>query len=401
MKPQNINILFVISGIEPSKKGAGKFLSYFIEILKCHNNNIELIFIRTPDNSIIKLLKKIKLSNHLKELYYKINRKSISKNGIHDSTILIFHPQSLGLQNTIDLIENNKKIFFYVLDNFFYCKKSYNHLLNSNQACNLCINDSSQSIIHNCLVFPNYYSHNQYLLFINNLESNLDKIVFLTQNDSQAQLLRRKFGNKVIFRKTGMFTGEFDINTLPKRQDLFEFDFIYHNTLSEAKGLKYFAGLCQHLPNKKFVIPYNRIQVEEVIGKIECSNIIFLPCTWDSGLLNLVLKTRIVIVPSLWSAPIEGSLLKSLYYGNTVALIPQEFSFNSELPLDIFLTLPNDIGLAALTLSAAINMNVSLNEKAVNWLNCFINFNIDLLHSFSKELSEQNYILQANIPPNN
>lgn len=377
---------YIVSGIEPSKKGAGKFLSFFIQKFEESKTNIEVIYIHTPENIITNLLHGTAVFKFFKKLYYITYRKKIQLNRIVDSTVILFHPQSLGLQNSINLILNNRKIYIYVLDNFFFCKRSYNCLDNSNTACLLCLNDIRHSIDNKCLTFPNEYSDEEYFNFIQVLKNNLHKIIFLTQNNGQSDLLKLKFNQEINIKKIGMFTGEFSVEDNVENPLLFDYDILYHNTLSNAKGIKYFIDLCSLMPDFSFVIPYSKKEVEKCVGKIDCANIYYFPCNWENGLLQLVLKSKIIIVPSLWSAPIEGSLLKSLFYGNTVALLNQEYSFSIELPNDIYLRLTQNTYESAKILTSALNNNISLKVDAVKWIKKFVKENINSLSVFTNSL---------------
>ena len=369
MKRQdNYDQVYVVSGIQPSRKGAGKFISHFIDILTKENVNVKLFYLKTPENKIVKTIKRLGLIKPIKELYYYFKRRDRSLADISDSTIVLFHPQSLGLKNTKTMIENNDKIFYYVLDNFFFCKKSYNYINKENNACLRCIKNIDESLKNDCKPFPNYYSHQEYIRFIEYITLKKEKITFLTQNKNQTLLLKKMFGNNVSTIQLGMNTGEIEKNKDNDVNINFVYDFLYHNTLSYAKGLSYFISLCNSLPEYKFVIPYSKHDVESLVGKLGLSNLSFIPCTWNNGLLELINKTRITIVPSLWSAPVEGALLKSLYYSNAVAILRSNFSFADEIPADICIKLSDDFETNKSMLIDSIKNNTSLHDKSSRWV---------------------------------
>ncbi len=322
------------------------------------------------------------------EAYYLINRRRKSFSGLDASTVILFHPQTLGIKNSIKIIRESGEVFFYVLDNFFFCKKSYNCLDNSNKACLVCLKNKNGSIENNCPSFPNKYSHSEYIAFIDVLEQNLEKIVFLTQNEKQADLLKLKFGDALKAVKVGMFTGEFSLEQEQMTNKAFKYDILYHNTLWPAKGIRYFIDLCKHLPQFSFVVPYTKDDVERILKQsIDDQNIHFIPCNWSSGLEELVEVSRINLVPSLWSAPIEGSLLKSLYYASAVATIIQDYSFSSELPEDICIRLSPDIESSARVLSEALSGSISLRTKANDWIRKFSRENTRLLEDFIRSIA--------------
>jgi hypothetical protein len=238
--------------------------------------------------------------------------------------------------------------------------------------------------MHSCVSSPNKLSYKSYVEFIETIKLNLSKITFLTQNTNQTKLVENKFGSKAYIKQIGMFTGEIDITEKeekPFRE--FQFDFLYHNTLGEAKGILYFLELANLLPHRTFVIPYLKSYTEYTLAsKIDNNNIYFIDCSWENGLKELILKSKITITPSLWSAPIEGALIKSMFYANTVAVVPGELSFSSEITDNTCIKLSQTVVDAAEVLENAIKNDVSLNNKSKKWIKVFINENIYSISSF-------------------
>ena len=61
-------------------------------------------------------------------------------------------------------------------------------------------------------------------------------------------------------------------------------------------------------------------------------------------------NAKIVINPSLWSAPVEGALLKSIKYNGCIAIVPIDFSFKKEIPSDTVIHLHSSSALSFLLL---------------------------------------------------
>lgn len=370
---------YIISGIEPAKKGAGRFIDYFIKLLKTYDQSVEIIYIRTPENKLVKILKNYSFFNKLKNLYYSINQLFLKFNKITDSKVIIFHPQSLGIKKTIQLITDNKLIYYYVLDNFFFCIRSYNNLDKSNSPCFLCLKDLNQSQINKCKSAPNKISYNEYVQFQDVVLKNLNKIIFLTQNTNQTNLLKLKFGDNIRIHQTGMNTGElneftFRNSTSTERKN--NYDFLYHNTLNYAKGIEFFIALSIKMVNYTFVMPYDKITVEKILKtKIYNKNLLFIPCSWETGLKNLLLQTKVTIVPSLWSAPIEGALIKSLYYSENVAVLKSEYSFASEIPPAYCINLNSDVKISEDILNNYMINYSTKNDDAKKWVTDLMNTN--------------------------
>ena len=98
-----------------------------------------------------------------------------------------------------------------------------------------------------------------------------------------------------------------------------------------AKGIVYYIRLASSLPNHKFFIPDSVENVKKIYSSDLPSNIICENITWESGLLEIVENAKLVINPSLWSAPIEGALVKSAHFNNNVATVKTRFGYENEV----------------------------------------------------------------------
>lgn len=375
--------IYIYSGISPGKKGTGNFLTFFLKQFKNNNIDYKLISYATPNTGYISIIaKKLGLIKIIRSAYLFLLR-FFSGGEINNSIVFIFHPQSIGLEKTKKIIKNNK-VYFYVLDTFFFCKKSYNHL-NGNGPCFKCISNPNASKENNCSfsIFNN--KDENYDNFQNAIYEKLDTITFLTQNDNQTLLLKEKFGDNIEVKKLGMLIDlpedrvENDVSKL-------SYDFVFHNTGLKSKGIDYFIELAKNMSNHSFLIPYGRSDLNLSIKKNHnIDNVDFISMSWETGLKTAVANCKIVINPSLWSAPVEGALLKSIKYNGCVAIVPGDFSFQKEIPLDTVIHLDTDITKSVKILTSILSSKISIENyktKSLIWLKSYQNNTVLNFKSF-------------------
>ena len=243
--------IYIYSGISPGKKGTGSFLTFFLGQFKKHGIEYNLIYYKTRNAGYLSTIaKKLGFIKNLRYVYLKMT-SLISKKNITNSIVFIFHPQSIGLKQTTELIKNNE-VYIYVLDTFFFCKKSYNHI-EGNTPCYKCISNPDASIENNCdftyfrLKEENYYN------FQKAIYNNLSNITFLTQNDNQLFLLKEKFGININSRKLGMLINLED-NLINTRVNELNYDFVFHNTSIKPKGIEFFIEIAKRMVNHSFLL---------------------------------------------------------------------------------------------------------------------------------------------------
>lgn len=270
--------------------------------------------------------------------------------------VFCIHPQTLGFSRFIELISRNKKNYFYVMDNSFFCMMSYNYDPKLKMECLRCINNPINAY-EQCYPFIANCSRSDYIDFQNSLRRFSSKVHFLAQNQLQKELLIKVFGSNIVCDIVGLDTGEVDSKIFHKKRLTPIYDFVFHGAGHLAKGVEYFVELAELLPKYTFFIPLSQVDCEKVIGRIICAkNIIYQQCSWETGLKDAVLQARITINPSLWSAPIEGALLKSIAYGHHVATVETEFGYEKEVANDFnLIRLPLDKNKAAAILTKKIN----------------------------------------------
>jgi hypothetical protein len=83
-------------------------------------------------------------------------------------------------------------------------------------------------------------------------------------------------------------------------------------------------------------------------------------------------------VPSLWTAPIEGALVKSIAHAPATAVVSAPYAFGEELPDGLVLRLPADVGEAASVLRRDRSWSVDTDLRA-SWVRSFKMANSNLL----------------------
>ena len=259
---------------------------------------------------------------------------------IYNCELILNHPQTLGYNLSRYLIENCNKIDYHVVDTHFFCIKSYN--IHSGTACLRCLEGKDKYL--DCYHFPRKQNSASYNLFQKTIFENLEKISFYCQTNTYKKLLHNKFGSNasVVVKKMHTFelkkialALKLDQPALKTDTDEKKYDIGYHAAFIPAKGSKYICELMSYNHNKNYFIPAKYVD--------GFPNADFVPCSWHDGMQSKLKECKIIICPSIWSAPVEGAVLKSMLFGQPVALMPSN-TFVDELPSDSFIKLTGKIG---------------------------------------------------------
>jgi hypothetical protein len=369
---------YLVSGIPVSDSGVGRLMKKMAPDAK--EKGYELI--TSPLlGSVKETLKKHQYSQILLEIVHRIFGRlffDLKLILIKNSAVLFIHPQISGFKNLFRLIKNNR-VYIYVMDNGFFCVRSYNLNPYDRLECLRCLGDP-ENILTDCQPYPAAYPKQENTLFLKHLMELSKKVIFLAQNQKQKKLLTTHFGNDIDCIVVGLNTGEIPFLEESEMgivdEDL-KFDIVYHGANHLSKGIAYVIELAQQLKEFSFFVPENKESCEITLGRsIECENISFRACRWESGLKSAVSQARLVINPSLWSASIEGALLKSIFYGNKVATVETQYGFEGEMSEYIdLIRLPHDIALAAkivkdtLTHCSSAEERQASRSKIVEFLN--------------------------------
>lgn len=372
---------YLISGIGISSFGVGRFLKH----LKNISSGTKFI-VKWKDVESIKEYKKQKkylklllvIIIQLFNLFLFYARVLTLKN----RNIIIIHPQTIGWRLTLHLIKNNN-VTWYLIDNSFFCIRSYNYRKSVGECINCVGNVKNCS--EECVPFPVKISKKNNLAILDEIFKYKDSIQFYCQNSSQETLLKLHFGEQVNSSVLGMNTGEVDceIDENKSKNKIIHFNLVYHGSLLASKGINYFIELSKYLPKCTFYVPYDKLEVEKVLEKsLIGTNIIFKECSWESGLKDLVVNSFITICPSLWSSCVEGAVLKSLKFSRNVAMVSTKYGFVNDLPNEIILKLDLNPKTAAEQILDSYSKQESKRNIAESWLKVYVtqtNYNLKTL----------------------
>jgi hypothetical protein len=350
---------YLISGIGPGKSGVGRLMTALIP--EYTKRGYKVIYKR-DEKSIRKLLNEKKYFLGIIEyavrlfaqLYFSLKIKTII-----NSDIIFIHPQTAGFDKLLKLLKRNS-INFYLMDNSFFCIKSYNMNPESHEECLHCLGNIDP--LELCNPFPVKINKFENILFLKELKKNSNQITFFTQNKLQSELVKKHFGDFSKINIIGMDTKElsFELDSKVNGYSSTGYDVVFHGAPILEKGILYVIELAKLLPFYTFLIPSNEVSVMYVFNHKLPDNISCKDLTWESGLKEEIIGAKLVINPSLWSSCIEGALLKSAKFNDNVATVESKYGYENEIS-----TIKNHLRLNRNPLLAAIEIKLFL-EKIKN-----------------------------------
>ena len=179
---------YLISGMPPGYSGTGRLLDALIPNAKKDGFKV-IMPVLTPPLSLLVKNRDIK-GLRKKIIYNKITRKiifHIQTAHIKNAIILFLHPQSAGFKRFLSLIKSNE-MYYYVLDNSFFCARSYNNNPITEKECFICLKNP-EKILPECMPCPVRYEKQKYINYLKKLKKYADRLVFFAQNENQKKLL--------------------------------------------------------------------------------------------------------------------------------------------------------------------------------------------------------------------
>jgi len=265
------------------------------------------------------------------------------------SNLVVFHPQGIGYDALLHILKKRQFSWVFTLDASFFCRKSYNHHNVENAACLRCVGGHfDRATEMGCQNFP--FEQSESADFQADLFelTRSGRVGFFAQNPSQESLLKAHFGEETPVVLCGMsadFEMSVDRGEILQDDRIAEQTIVFHANPLLAKGVGFTLELASLLPDFNFIFPFHKIEVPEshvaLLGTLQ--NCEFVPTTWEEGLLELVRRSAFVICPSLWSAPVEGAVVKSIIYGNKVLVVDEQTAFQYDLrhmPSNKIISLP-------------------------------------------------------------
>jgi hypothetical protein len=343
--------MIVLSGVGPGYTGVGHLIAHLLRTKRPGDRIFWHQEKSSPPRLLLQRRQFISLTVECGRRVWSRIRWSANKRRLasYEGHLVLIHPQTLGCGFTLDLMKRRTSTDLYVMDNAGFCRSSYNH--REGATCTACLGtDGAPGREKACPVFPERDPAADRLVRELPELSRDGRVRFLVQNLKQAELLRRHCGSSARIACVGLWADDWDESAggqdLPSSEVV---DVVFHGNDVAAKGSRWSIELARRMPKRRFFFPF---PVPD--GILPPANAIFEPCNWSTGLRARVHSAAITLVPSLWSATIEGALVKSLVQARGVAVVEQPGSYAQELPPGTCLVLQHDLGAAAETLEKAL-----------------------------------------------
>lgn len=376
--------MIVVSGIAATTRGGtGRLLLGMLEEQAAKSLDARFVYVGNRANVARSLVVRDPLAVGRQALVHYWRRASrhwlIRRDEIIKAPrLLVLHPQEIGTRWLDRLIVRRAKLGrateIFVLDASFYCIRSYNHLDGEDVPCLRCLRSGpAEAQRFGCQPFPIRDSWAS--VFVRRLRDHarLGTVEFWTQTEGYRDLLEHYAGAPVKARVAGLWTDDFaDLGkrfpAVPALADI-----VYHGSWLEAKGARWALSLAAEMPEKRFLFP-----CQKPSSLAAPPNALFRPLTWESGLAEQVQATPLCLVPSLWTAPIEGALVKSIAHAPATAVIDNPHGFTAELPGNLLLRLPSDVRAAGDTIRRMWPWRVDQSFRD-DWVQRFTTANSGLL----------------------
>ena len=277
---------------------------------------IDFLYFEVPKITFEKVLKKARLFPELSSYYsptLNIHFERILKSSMsHWDLIWFIHLQGLSYSLIDVAYKLHIPAVMHVMDNFFFCTRSYNFLDYSGEICRWCVEYGFQSAIEmGCTGLPQWLYNRARQKFSSSLLK-LSSIFF--QSEIHLNLFRAIFAD---------YDGRLGILDLPV--DCREFQcsssiggnyIVFNGPLSKVKGFNWFLDVA---PKSKwqFFVPLNSSKLLKTYKFPP--NIKLIPnCTFDKGLKDIIAGARAVVVPSLWDLQCETATIYLMLMGKCV-----------------------------------------------------------------------------------
>lgn len=379
----------VVAGIPPGDSGTGRMMRQLISKSASGGVPMRFVYRARPSRPFVQLFRSGKWLEALRtafpyfvgNLRFVIGCLLLSASG--SGKLLVMHPQTLGFRRTIQLIRRFKpgNVYIYVLDSSYFCVRSYNYIPHETAPCLRCLGGSfEKQVEQGCVPSPvrdpdaSYYTRELFALVRSG------HVRLLAQNARQKEYIQRHFGSETDVTVVGLWGEEWTepFDEWEEREKAGELSaagdgaILIHSFYVAAKGADWFIALARNCPELKFLCPFPKARA--IKGAPD--NITFRLLTWETGLKDAIMAARMVMVPSLWSAPIEGALIKSFVANSRVAILDNDSAFQSEVPDAIALRLSGDPAVAAEQLREALRSGWQPDPAAHRqWLRDFRAFN--------------------------
>ena len=378
--------MLILSGMKPDGTGVGRLMACLVAEAAARPKGDVRILCRPSWRRPFDLLRHGRIRESLR--VWRAERewqKLLTEPDVRNADpLVLIQPQTLGVGWVEKLLASRRlPTWLYLMDSSFFCLKSYNHIAGEHSACTRCLGGRWQwAASLGCLPWP--ISDAATGPFVERLREWLiaGHVRCLVQNERQAELIQAHCSGQATTRVVGLWTSDLDPSAQGPAKQTNESarpTIVFHGVSIAAKGALWALEVARHCPQLTFLFPFKSRQLK-VAGSELPPNTRFEAMTWETGLANEVASAAVVLVPSLWSATMEGALLKSIIAARAVAVVDELTAFSSELPAGLVLRLAGDPCQAAQQLAAAV-MNRWMPDASLRnlWIRQLVRANQHLL----------------------
>lgn len=337
--------LVFVSGIGPGSTGTGALMIGLMAEAAAGSPAEFIVKEKTPRRRGWARLQKI---NPFRIAHYFFSRVSfpwrVLRAARSDKDVVMLHPQTIGFPLFSQVMDARPHVWMYVLDAFVFCRRSYNCLPGETGPCLRCLgNDGAAAEQHGCQDWFGAGPFQEHFpAWVHS-----GRLRLMAQCESHARLLRAHFGPGAVIKVVPLsvpdITAPASAPTRPVRSRPLA---VFHGSCQPAKGIVHVIALAKEMSDWDFLVPSDPKEYRQHFGDLEGlpANLQFQRLSWVEGLADAVGSADVVLCPSIWSATVEGAVLKSLAHNGLVMLLPHESAFASELPVEARLALnPADL----------------------------------------------------------
>jgi hypothetical protein len=378
--------MLILSGMKPDGTGVGRLMACLVAEAAARPKGDVRILCRPSWKRPLELLRHGRVAESLRVWRGEREwQRLLSEPDVRNADpLVLIQPQTLGVGWCEKLIASRRlPVWLYLMDSSFFCVKSYNHIAGEHSACTRCLGGRWQwAASLGCQPWP--IADAATGRFVERLREWMiaGHVRCLVQNQRQAELIQVHCGGRANTRIVGLWTSDLNPSATRPVTQADETDrrtIVFHGVSIAAKGALWALEVARHCPQLTFKFPFKARQLKAAGGELP-PNAHFEPMTWETGLANEVASAAVVLVPSLWSATMEGALLKSIIAARAVAVVDEPTAYSSELPASLVLRLAGDPCQAARQLTAAAMSHWTPEAKLrADWISQLARSNQNLL----------------------
>jgi len=334
-----------ICGIGPGSTGTGALMIGLMAEAAAGTPAEFIVKEKTPRRRGWARLQKI---NPFRVAHYFFSRVSfpwrVLRAAKSDKDVVMLHPQTIGFPLFRQVMEARPHVWMYVLDAFVFCRRSYNCLPGETAPCLRCLgNDGAAADQHGCQDWFGSGPFQQHFpAWVGS-----GRLRLMAQCESHARLLRTHFGPGAVVKVVPLSVPDIAVpSSAPVRPVRDRPLAVFHGSCQPAKGIVHVIALAKEMLDWDFLVPSDPKEYLQHFGSMTDlpANLQFRRLSWSEGLAEAVATADLVLCPSIWSATVEGAVLKSLAHNGLVMVTTHDSSFGSELPADARLALdPADL----------------------------------------------------------